>query len=306
MNENDISSIDLNLLKVFEAIYEEGSASRAALRLGVTQSAASAALSRLRTLYQDQLFERRGRGLVPTARAHELSATVREALRLCRSTMLSTAPGEPSYRDRTISLGLSDDLEIAMGRALADRLRITAPGLRLLLRQTNSYVATDALASRAVDLVLTAGGFASRAISHQTVMTGGYACILRTIPRHVRAELSLDDYLQRDHLLISSDGYAGIVDDALQTLGLHRHIEVSTTHFAAVPFLLGSENAIATLPTHAARVIARLAGFELMPCPLTLPTYAIELGWRPERLRDPAIRVVRDAVLHVFDPGSQI
>ncbi len=301
MNEIHILDVDLNLLKVFEAIYEEGSASRAALRLGLTQSAVSAAVSRLRTVYQDRLFERGGGGMVPTARAHELSATVREALNLCRKTLLATDEGSRSFSDRTISIGLSDDLEIAIGRALADRLRVDAPGLRLLLRQTNSYQATDMLAGRTVDLVLAAGGFTSRSIGRQTVMTGGYSCVAQKRPGGGAAELDLEAFLQRDHLLISSGGYVGIVDDALFALGLRRRVEVSTTHFAAVPFLLSGGNAIATMPTHAARAVAQLAGLEVLSCPLELPAYGIELGWRPDVLRDPAVLVVRDAIVSVFE-----
>ncbi len=69
MKKLDIASVDLNLFKVFEALYEEGGAGRAAIRLGITQSAVSAALSRLRAVFGDHLFERTGRGLKPTAKA---------------------------------------------------------------------------------------------------------------------------------------------------------------------------------------------------------------------------------------------
>lgn len=299
MNEIDITAVDLNLLKVFEALHEEGSASRAALRLGLTQSAVSAALARLRQVYDDPLFERRGRGMAPTARAQELNTTVREVLLLCRQTLRRAGDGAPSLNGRTVSLGLSDDLEIAIGRALADRLRVTAPGLRLLLRQTNSAQATEMLASRAVGLALAAGGFGARTIARQRVMAGGYSCV--TTLRGAKAgPLTLDDYLRRDHLLISSDGYLGIVDDALLALGLRRNVRVATTHFAALPFLLGDDDAVATLPSHAARAVAELAGLQLHDCPLALPGYVIELGWRPDMLRDPAVQAVHQAVLAVF------
>ena len=80
MNTMNIATVDLNLLKVFEALHEESSASRAALRLGVTQSAVSAALRRLRELYGDQLFVRTGRGLAPTLKANQLKPVVSDAL----------------------------------------------------------------------------------------------------------------------------------------------------------------------------------------------------------------------------------
>lgn len=299
MNEIDINAMDLNLLKVFEALYDEGSASRAALRLGLTQSAVSAALVRLRNVYRDPLFERRGRGMVPTARAHELNTTVREVLLLCRATLHSSRSGSMSFHGRKISLGLSDDLEIAIGRSLAERLWRLAPGLRLVLHQTNSAQATEMLTSRKADLVLVAGGFGARSISRQQVMVGGYACV---IPLSAGDEhpLTLDDFLGREHLLISSGGYLGIVDETLLAMGLRRTVSISTTHFAAVPFLLGRGNMVATMPRHAARAVAEMGPLALRACPLTMPDYTIELGWRPDTLRDPAVQVVKDAILAVF------
>lgn len=294
---NSIESMDLNLLKVFEALYEEGGASKAAVRLGLTQSAVSAAIGRLRLLYGDRLFERAGRGMAPTSRAHELKAVVSEALNQCRRSLSMAASEGAGFIGRTICIGASDDYEIAVGRALADRVAETAPGIRLLFRQTNSQHAADILMSRSVDLAVAAGGFASRSVTRQTIGVGTYSCVVRANAAAARHELTLERYLQLKHILISSGGYVGIVDEALGALGLRRHVEMSTTHFAAVPFLLAGRDAIATLPTHAAHALAKLGGFRVLACPLSLPTYSIELGWRPDALRDAAVAAVKAATL---------
>ncbi|MCM3274381.1 LysR family transcriptional regulator, partial [Paenibacillus elgii] len=110
MNMDDIAGLDLNLLKVFEALYEEGGASRAALRLDLTQSAVSAALGRLRVIYADPLFVRTGRGLAPTPRADELKPILSDALDRCRESLAIAADGGERV-GRTISIGLSDDFE---------------------------------------------------------------------------------------------------------------------------------------------------------------------------------------------------
>ncbi|NTX25255.1 LysR family transcriptional regulator, partial [Burkholderia cepacia] len=144
MNADDIASLDLNLLKVFEALYEEGGASRAALRLGLTQSAVSAALARLRVIYADPLFVRTGRGLAPTPRADELKPILSDALDRCRESLAIAADGGDRI-GRTISIGLSDDFEIALGRALIDAVAREAAGIRLIFRQTHSGIAGDAL-----------------------------------------------------------------------------------------------------------------------------------------------------------------
>ncbi|MGO4814096.1 LysR family transcriptional regulator [Cupriavidus sp. 2MCAB6] len=299
MNAIDIEAMDLNLLKVFEALYEEGGASRAAIRLGLTQSAVSAAIGRLRRVYGDPLFERAGRGMRPTARAQELKPVVSEALNHCRKSLSMVAPGGNVFHERTISIGLSDDYEIAMGRRLVDRLAEMAPGIRLLFRQTHSQKAVEMLVDRSVDLIVAAGGLASRAVAKHVLGMGGYACLVPAIGAPARG-LTLEEYVRRKHILISSGGFVGIVDEALAALGLKRRVEVSTTHFAAVPFLLRGNDTIATLPAHAAHALAGLGGFQVLPCPVALPRDPIELAWRMDVLRDPAVAAVKQAVVDTF------
>lgn len=291
MNRNDVvadfSSMDLNLLKVFEALFEEGGASRAAIRLGLTQSAVSAALGRLRRLYADHLFERTGRGLKPTAKAQALRPLVGEALDRCRDSLALARPGT-DLEGRTLTLGLSDDYEIALGARLIQALRLRAPGLRLILRQTHSLVAGDMLMDREIDLSLTAGGVSSRTLGRRILGSGGYACLVDPACSPA-GPFDLAAFLARDHILISSGGFVGIVDEALAGRRLARRVRASTTHFAALPHLLLGSDSIATLPRHAAKALAAVCPLASLPCPLALPAFAVELGWRLDSLRDPAI-----------------
>jgi DNA-binding transcriptional LysR family regulator len=150
MNPMNIANVDLNLLKTFEALHDESSASRAALRLGVTQSAISAALRRLRDVYGDQLFVRTGRGLAPTLRANQLKPVISEALDRCRQSLAMVDPHGSHYQGRSVVLGLSDDFEIAYGRRLIDEIARRAPKLRLIFRQTHSQIVAGALLDRSL------------------------------------------------------------------------------------------------------------------------------------------------------------
>ncbi|MDR0280931.1 MAG: LysR family transcriptional regulator [Paucimonas sp.] len=291
MSQIDIWSLDLNLLKVFEALYEEGGAGRAAIRLGITQSAVSAALSRLRLVYGDHLFERTGRGLRPTAKSEELRPVIAAALEKCRQSLLLVNGATANFQGRTVALGLSDDHELAIGRLLIDLAKERAPGLRLLFKQTHSMLAADALLGRQIDLALTAGAIPSRALSRRVLGSGGYSCVSA-----VPGSLSREDYLRRGHVLVSSGGYVGVVDEALAAQGQSRRVEASTTHFAALPALLQGSESIATLPTHAALALARFGNLLCLPCPIELPRYAVELGWRGDSGRDPAIQLVLELV----------
>jgi LysR family transcriptional regulator, mexEF-oprN operon transcriptional activator len=301
MNPMNITDVDLNLLKTFEVLHDESSASRAALRLGVTQSAISAALRRLRGLYDDQLFVRTGRGLAPTLRANQLKPVISDALDKCRQSLAMVDPGASHYEGRSVIVGLSDDFEIAHGRRLIEEVARRAPGLRLIFRQTHSQIVGRALMERSLDLAITAGGFTERLLSRQVLGEGDYACLVdRASLGEGEQSLSLEAFVAREHLLVSSGGFIGITDEGLAGLGLRRRVCASTTHFAALPFLLKGSQAVATIPGHAAKAIADLSGLALLPCPLALPRYPIELGWRTHTPMDPAASKVREAIVATF------
>ncbi|WP_322045870.1 LysR substrate-binding domain-containing protein [Paraburkholderia sp. J67] len=298
MHARDISGVDLNLLKIFEALFEEGGASRAAIRLDMTQSAVSAALKRLRVLYDDRLFTPTGRGLAPTARARELKPVVSDALDRVRQSLAIASPHPASFHGRAVAIGLSDDFELALGQPIIAQVARHAPGLRVIFRQTYSQIVSESLGTQEVDLAIAAGGFGARGLSHQSLGQGDYACLVdaATLPAQDSAALTLDAFVARGHILVSSGGVVGIVDEALAAQGLKRSVIASTTHFAALPHLLKGTQAIATIPRHAARAIAALTGLRLVECPLALPGYPIELGWRANALRDVAVARVRDAI----------
>ena len=297
----NIAQVDLNLLKTFEALHDESSASRAALRLGVTQSAMSAALRRLRELYGDPLFVRTGRGLAPTLRANQLKPVISEALNKCRQSLAMVDPSANDYQGRSVTLGLSDDFEIAYGRRLIEAVARRAPKLRLIFRQSHSQIVGEALLQRSIDLAISAGGFAERLLSRQVLGEGSYLCLADPASLEPGQQaLSLAQFVAREHVLVSSQGFIGITDEGLAALGLSRHVCASTSHFAALPYLLKGSQAVATIPAHAARGIAALSGLALLPCPLDLPRYPIELGWRTSAQVDPVLLKVREAIIESF------
>ncbi|MFC6296486.1 LysR family transcriptional regulator [Pseudomonas sp. CCM 7893] len=301
MSQMNIAQVDLNLLKAFEALHDESSASRAALRLGVTQSAVSAALRRLRELYGDPLFVRTGRGLAPTLRANQLKPVISEALDRCRQSLAMVDPHGSEYQGRSVALGLSDDFEVAYGRRLIEEIARRAPKLRVIFRQTHSQIVANALLDRTLDLAITAGGFAERRLSRQVLGEGDYQCLVDPGSLEPGQQvIGLDEFVEREHVLVSSGGFIGITDEGLAALGLSRQVCASTTHFAALPFLLKGSHAVATIPGHAAQAIARMTGLRVLPCPLALPRYPVELGWRTQAQLDPLLLKVREAVVACF------
>jgi LysR family transcriptional activator of mexEF-oprN operon len=297
MKNIDIESADLNLLRVFVALIEEGGASRAAIRLGVTQPAVSAALGRLREIYADPLFERTGRGLRPTRRANELAPLIGEALNCCRQA-LALSGGDRDIKGRTITLGLSDDSEIALGESLVSQIDEHLPGLRVIFRQTHSGLVQDMLMHHQIDIALSAGGMSSPLIARHRLGRGNYLGIAdanNTLPT------TAEDYAQRPHLLVSSAGFVGIVDEGLNAVGYKRRIHASTSHFAAVPFLLMGSKLITTVPTHAARAMERVSTLQTFCCPVPMPSYDLEIGTRVGSKHDSTLQTVKAMIIELVD-----
>lgn len=297
----NITSVDLNLLKVFDALYSEGSASRAAILLDVTQSAVSAALSRLRLLYGDPLFIRTGRGLKPTLLACQLKPVISDALGKFRQSLNMTMPVPASFDGRSVTIGLSDDFEIAIGNQLIQILAERAPGLRVIFRQSHSQVIEEALMNRSVDIAISSGGISSQSLSRELIGEGGYSCLTDITSSGLTPEIfNLQRFIEHGQILVSSGGFIGVVDEALEIAGLKRRIIASTTHFAALPYLLKGTKAIATLPDHAAHTISRLSGLQMLPCPVELRRYSVDMSWRTREL-DAPVNEVRAAIKICFE-----
>src|SRR5262245_23918145 len=135
MNPIDLSRTDLNLLALFEVVLAERHVGRAASRLSLTPSAVSHGLGRLRRLLNDPLFLRTPKGVVPTARALELSAPVADVLARVRSVMASVAPFDPSTSTRRFAIGAPDGISAVVLRPLLAELSRVAPRVDIGLRQ---------------------------------------------------------------------------------------------------------------------------------------------------------------------------
>ncbi len=147
MNRNDLRRVDLNLLIVFETLMHERSVTRAAEKLFLGQPAISAALARLRSLFDDPLFVRTGRSMEPTARAMEIAALLSPALDSISTAVSRAADFHPATSTAVFRIGLSDDVEFGLLPPLIKRLRAEAPGVVLVIRRTNYLLMPALLAS---------------------------------------------------------------------------------------------------------------------------------------------------------------
>lgn len=297
----NISGVNLNLLVAFDALFEAQSVTGAARRVGVTQPAMSNSLAQLRTLLGDQLFLRHRTGLTATARAKELAEPIRKGLRLLQGALTGQS-FEPAESERRFVVAVSDYVELVLLPRLLRRLAKLAPGVRLQLVPWGLHEAPPGLARGELDLML---GFydAHKLPPHhhqQELFSDEYVCVVRRGHPHVKGKLSLKQYLELSHVLVSSRADSpGSVDRALAALGKKRSVGARVSHFLTVPVLVSQTDYVAALDRRVAEVFAAPLGLKLLPPPLKLPKGTIGQVWHEQQQSDPAQRWLRDQIAAV-------
>ncbi len=258
MNRNDLRRVDLNLLIVFETLMHERSVTRAAEKLFLGQPAISAALSRLRTLFDDPLFVRTGRSMEPTARAQEIFAHLSPALDSISTAMSRASEFDPATSTAVFRIGLSDDVEFGLLPPLLRRLRAEAPGIVLVVRRANYLLMPNLLASGEISVGVSYTDELPANAKRKTVR--------RSKPKILRADsapgqLTLDDYCARPHALVSFAGdLSGFVDEELEKFGRKRKVVLAVPQFNGLGTLLAGTDIIATVPDYAAQALIAAAG----------------------------------------------
>ncbi|WP_246533157.1 LysR family transcriptional regulator [Pseudomonas lalucatii] len=303
MNRNDLRRVDLNLLIVFETLMHERSVTRAAEKLFLGQPAISAALSRLRGLFDDPLFVRTGRSMEPTARAQEIFALLVPALDSISTAVSRAADFDPATSTAVFRIGLSDDVEFGLLPPLIKRLRAEAPGVVLVIRRTNYLLMPGLLASGEISVGV---GYTEElpANAKRKVMRRSKPKLLRA--DSVPGPLSLDDYCARPHALVSFAGdLGGFIDAALEKIGRQRRVVLAVPQFNGLGPLLSGTDIIATVPDYTAAALTAAGGLRTEDLPLETQTFELHMAWRGAQDNDPAERWLRSRIqMFVGDPDS--
>jgi DNA-binding transcriptional LysR family regulator len=298
----ELAGVDLNLVLALDALLAERHVTRAAARLGITQSAASHALARLRDVLDDPLLVRGPRGtMIPTARATALAPAVHRILVDLSAVLHGDATFDPATARRTFHIGSSDYVELVLIPPLVERLQRIAPNIDLWLHNLTDH-GDEALASGTFDVVVgPPRGTARPAGSFEKVLFDeSFTCIMRTANPLAASKLTLPRYCAAPHLLVAPRGTPGsLVDDALAAAGRSRRIALAVPHFLVVPYLIASSDLIATLATRVATTFADTLRLVTMPPPFALPKFQIAVAWHERSHDDPPHRWLREQLLAV-------
>lgn len=293
----ELRKLDLNLLLVFVTMMEEGSVTRTAERLYLTQPAVSAALSRLRDTLGEDLFVRVGRGLAPTARAQQIAAGVGAALASIQASLFDEGSFDPASTDRVFRLGVPDDMEMLLVPRLVATLAKQAPRARLLVRPVDFRSAAGALDRGDVELVVSVLDDLPDHVQREGFPVGGFSCLFD--PRRVDLgdKPTLAAYLACRHVIVSYNGdMRGVVEDVLGRRGVSRDVALSLPRFASIAEVLSRSSLVATVPTSVARQFAKRYGLSVAPLPFSLGSASLEMAWHRALDRDPGHAFLRDRV----------
>lgn len=291
---------DLNLLPVFLALMEERSVTRAAERLGITQPALSNALTRLRDTLKDPLFIRERYGMRPTAKAEALAPVIAAALDQLDGVVRDQQDFDPASAQQLFTLAPNSYVEFVLMPALVTRLRTRAPGIRLRLTPYGSDLAETGVTSGTTALAL--GRFVNppNNLVVRHLMDEGLACVVRADHPQVGSKLTRKQYEQLKHVNVLPPGRLKFgLFQRLEREGLRREVAVSVTHFLAVPEMVAVSDYCATLPRLICRRLAGDPRLKVLPAPVDLGTFPVEMAWHARYRHDPAHRWLRQQIVEV-------
>jgi DNA-binding transcriptional LysR family regulator len=284
----DIRAVDLNLLKAFDALIRERAVTRAAVRVGLSQPAMSHALSRLRTLFADDLFVRTPNRMEPTARAREIAPLVSAAIEHIEAALNLGADFDPGKSAGIFTAGMAEYAEVALVGRLAEAFAEKAPKATLRLTPVTGAEAAEQLDRGAIDAAVAHLRALPGHLESMMLLRDPFVLVLRRGHPHAGRSLSLEAYAALGHALVSPRGdTSGAVDRALADFGLQRRIALLVATYLALPAVLAASDLVATVPRRTARQIASIAEIEIMPLAIDL-SVPVSMAWHRRAASEPA------------------
>lgn len=290
----DLSRIDLNLLVVYEAVVSEGSVSRAARRLHLSQSALSHSLARLRDAFGDPVLVRHGRAMEVTPRALAALPEVRSLLVQVGRLFAHGGQFDPATADRSIHIGASDHASALVLPALVARIRTEAPGIRLRVHHAGRFDAPDMLRSGRLDLALGVFNNLTADLASQPLLSEPYMC---AVSRSGGASVPLTQkaYLEAEHINVLVQGDTlGLIDEALARQGLARRIALTVPHFSTALALLADAPLVYTGP--AGLFKGHPKSLRVFKPPIALPEFRTQLAWSQRNENDEGLKWLRECI----------
>lgn len=297
MNVSVAPRIDLNLFRVFEAIYRAGSLTRAAEELHLTQPAVSNALARLRAHYDDPLFVREGRKIAPTPLAHGIADEVAQALRTLRDSVQRAGHFEPAGSSRRFVIGMPESLEFTLLPRLVQALHAQAPQLRLHSVRIERERLSRQLIAGDLSLALDVPQPLGPRIRQQRVLKDRLVVAMRPGHPLAKTTLSTAGWLGARHVVVSGRSSGPTLEDiALSRRGLGREVALRCQNYYAACRVVAHSDLLLTLPQSHGEWLSRDLKLHLSAAPIPLPALEIMMYWHEGADADAGNRWLRGHV----------
>lgn len=292
-----LAALDANLLVALDALLEESSVTRAAGRVGITQSAMSQTLSRLRKQFDDPILVKVGRHMEPSPFGRRIRGRLRRAILELEAVVADRPDFDPATSSRRFVVAAVDYLAMVFAPLLQRRLAEKAPGSRLAVHGLDAGSIATRLAEGVVHMYIGVAGDTERGLDKERLYLESL-CVVRAADHpHGPAPLDAETYAELPHVHVSPRREPGSrVERALAAEGLSRDVAVEVPYFGLVPGLLEGSALVATLPRSVAEHLAARHPLQLEAPPVPMAPFEVCMAWHPTFEGDPAIRWLADQV----------
>lgn len=293
--------LPVNLLRLFDALYQHGTVTRAASALGVSQPTASAWLGELRREFSDSLFVRADGRMRPTHRAEELITTVRQAIEALRSLGSANRSFDPRTSERRFSVESPDGTHVTILPRLLHMLEREAPNVHVQI-SVLSEAPEEGLRSGLTDVALMLGSqkfqreFGYRELSHE-----GWDCLVGANHPLLTSPDPMHTYTAARHINVVRTGWSGILERGMATMSVDRRIALELPGVLGLPALLAQTDMVVTVPEGVGGVLARDPLLAAVRCPVPVPGFSVCMYWSHRHDPDPGHQWLRQTLMRAFE-----
>ncbi len=306
MSKSNISSFDLNLLLIFDALMKERSVTRAGLMLGMSQPSVSAALRRLRADIGDPLFVKTRTGMEPTRYAVALHPSITQGLAMLKSGLLGSSPFDPALESRDFKLLLSDIGQVLYLPRLMMRLRNLAPLSTITVVQVPRDRYRDSLESGEVDLALGYLPQLGSTFYQRRILQDTFVCLASNAHPRIGKKISLKRFCAESHIAIAPSGVApNLLEQTLQSLRIRREVVLKIPSFLAAPPIVRDTELLASVPSMTVKAMSPVAGVRQMPLPFATPFFTVNQYWHQRQHNDKGNQWLRNLISEVMQEAFE-
>ena len=297
MKKFDDPEPQLSDLKTVLALLSDGTVTRAAQTLGMSQSALSYQLDRMRTRFSDPLFVRVGNRMAPTPFAQRLAGPAARVLHIVETEIASLAAFDPASTERDFRIGLNELGAITLLPKLVQRMAALAPNARLTPVAVNAAALPNALDCGEMDVA--AGHFPEThdLLLQQLLYERDYVCVVRRDHPHIGASMTMREFSETPSIETpASPVTLAWLEEELTRRGLQSTAKMSVRHVSAIPFVVAACDYVAVIPREVFDIFAPIAAIRTVELPINIPPIQIHQYWHPRVASDAAVRFFRELV----------